>query len=291
MKKILVLILLIIFSFESILAQKNNLEAALYNIGIGSIISTCGAIINKKKEEKYISVIGKGLWQGGLGGYITFESKRILNPAYVHEDWKLYWSSKILNAAGTSIKENAALNRNFWEQWNLNIGFVRLEFHTKDRFYFNAKILPFSTIYTIGAAFQTDFELKNSLITGQLVFSSDSPLFDSTNSVGVTYIGLMVIKKGYTNNYQLYSHEIIHIYQQNDCLAFNSFYNKPFNSFVREHNIVNKISTLVYLDLHSFIPYSVNLYENNHRIYYYDNFLEHEAGYYSNTLMFNYKVK
>lgn len=291
MRKAILFPILLLFICEDIVAQKNNFEAAVYNIGIGSLLSTCGAVINKKKEEKYLPVICKGLWQGGIGGYVTFESKRLLEPAYENADWKLYWSSKILNAAGTSIKENAALNRNFWEQWNMNIGFMRLEFHTHDRFYFKAKVLPVTAIYTIGAAVQTDFELKKSLQTGQIVFSSDSPLFESTNSVGVVYAGLMVIKKGYTDNFQLYSHEIVHIYQQNDFMVVNNFFHKPAIALAEKYKIVKSISNCVYLDLHYYVPVGIHHYENQKRIYYYDNFLEHEAGYYSNTLQNNYRVK
>jgi len=124
-----------------------------------------------------------------------------------------------------------------------------------------------------------------------MVFSSDSPLFDSTNSIGVTYAGLMVIKKGYTNDYHIYSHEIIHIYQQNDCLAFNSFYNKPLIALEKKYKIANNISNYIYIDSQYFIPACVHKYENKHRVYYYDNFLEHEAGYYSYTLNYNPKVR
>lgn len=268
------------FSF----GQKNDAEAALYNIGVGAVFSTIGAIINKKPNEKLDKVILKSFLQGGMGGYVTFESKRLLRPACENEDWKLYWSSKLLNAAGTSIIENAGLNRNFWEQWNLNIGFVRLEFHTKDRFSFQPKILPITLIHTIGATLQTDFEKNRSFQTGQLVFSSNNPRFEATNSVGVTYSGLMVLKNGYTSNYELISHEIIHIYQQNDLNVLNTYYYKSLNNVAGKNKFIGKFNQYVHSDLQFYLNWLLNTYENSRRINYYDNFLEHEAGYFSNTL-------
>ena len=75
MKRLFLLIIAFIVFISPSKAQSNNLEAAIYNIGIGSLFSACGALINKKKDEKFMPVIYKGLWQGGMGGYLTFESK------------------------------------------------------------------------------------------------------------------------------------------------------------------------------------------------------------------------
>ena len=123
-----------IVSFLSTNAQSNDVESALYNIGFGSVLSTVGAVINKKSNQSLSEVIKKSLWQGALGGYITFESKRILRLASKDYDWKLFWFSKFVNSFGTSIKENSALNKDFWEQLNVNIGFSRFEIYPKNNF-------------------------------------------------------------------------------------------------------------------------------------------------------------
>ncbi len=57
----------------------------MYNIGFGAVFSTVGAIINKPPDEALGKVIKKSLWQGALGGYITFESKRILREGQRNE--------------------------------------------------------------------------------------------------------------------------------------------------------------------------------------------------------------
>ncbi len=118
-----ILFLIVLFSTNSSYSQSNDTEAALYNVGFGGITGAIGAVINKKPDEKFGKVLLKGLWQGALGGYVTFESKRIIRHAWEEEDWKLYWASKFVNAAGNSIKENAANNRN-WHYFILNFKLI-----------------------------------------------------------------------------------------------------------------------------------------------------------------------
>ncbi|MUU78524.1 hypothetical protein [Winogradskyella endarachnes] len=80
MRNLILTFLLILISFSTN-AQANDTEAALYNVGFGAEFGTVGAIINKSPDEPLGKVIKKSLWQGALGGYITFESKRILREA------------------------------------------------------------------------------------------------------------------------------------------------------------------------------------------------------------------
>ncbi len=290
MKKYFSLILILVFVLNKSFCQKNNLEAAMYNIAIGASISSIGALINKSKGEKPVPVIVKGFWQGALGGYVTFESKRIIEPAYVHDDWKLFWASRLLNAAGTSIKENAALNRDFWEQWNLHLGFLRIELHTKDQFRLRAKALPIASFYTILALVQTDLELKQSLKSAHWVFSSNDPRFEAGNSIGAVFPGIMVLKEGYQSFPQLQAHEIIHLYQQNDFTIFNSYYQKPIINLSMRNETARKLAKYIYPDLSFYVQLGIYAWERNTSTFYYNNFLEHEAGYYSNTLINNSKV-
>ena len=60
MKKILLTIVSIFFLFNKSHSQSNDTEALLYNISIGGIFGTIGAIINKKPYEKLDKVILKG---------------------------------------------------------------------------------------------------------------------------------------------------------------------------------------------------------------------------------------
>lgn len=281
-KKILFLIVLL--SISSSYSQSNDTEAALYNVGFGGITGAIGAVINKKPEEKFGKVLLKGLWQGALGGYVTFESKRIIRHAWKEEDWKLYWASKFVNAAGNSIKENAANNRDFWEQWNLTVGFNRIEFHTKDEFKVQYKVMPISVIYTIDAFTRFRFDVKSSLNYGQFIFRRNDP---SIRSYGSATAGYIVYNDAFsptrTTPNQTFGHEIIHMYQSDDFFFVNSFYHKPLKNIFENKETLKKIDSYIYYDFH-LIPLKATYLLESKKSNYYDNYLEYEAGYYSNTL-------
>lgn len=286
MKKRIILIFILLFLFHKSYSQAketSDINQFFYNISIGSIIGAVGAVINKKPEQKFGETLFKGFYQGALGGYVTFESKRLINLAQKNNDWKLLWASKLVNAGGNSIKENAALNKNFWEKWHINIGFNRIEFETKNRFKVNYKILPISLFYTIGIASQAKFELGKSLKSGQFIFSSNTNRFVETNSIGVTYPGGIVLYTPDKDNFKVLSHEIIHWYQYNDFSQLETFVEKPLQALNRNNKVFNKINKWIHYDyryLPAVIWHSID-YQNS--VYYYDVFLEREAGYYSNT--------
>lgn len=284
MRKNILLFLILALPFSSY-SQANDTEATLYNVAFGGITGGIGAVINKKTDEKLGKVFLKGLWQGALGGYVTFESKRIIRHAWKEEDWKLYWASKFVNAAGNSIKENAANNRDFWDQWNLTIGFNRIEFHTKNNFNVRYKIMPISAVYTIDAFFRFRFDSKSSLNYGQFIFRRNDPTITSYASATAGYIIYNDAYKqiGITPN-QIFSHEILHIYQADDFFFINSFYHKPLKNIFENKETLRKVDSYIYYDFHLIPLRATYLIENNRAGKYYDNYLEHEAGYYSKTL-------
>ncbi len=266
-------------------AQANDTEAALYNIGFGAITSSIGAVINKEKNEKFDKVILKGLYQGALGGYITFESKRILRIASKKNNWKYYWGSKLINAAGTSIKENAANNNDFWEMWTLPIGFNRIEVHTRNKVSIKFRIMPISAVRTIGAFFYYKFDSKSSFLTGQFSFREFNT---NTNLYAFTVPGSYIVyNDGIIPNFNLgevRSHEIIHMYQGEDFLFVNSYYGQLKRQLFKRNNTLSKINNLLYYDLHLIVLESIYAIESKNSTNYFDNYLEQEAGYYSNTL-------
>ncbi|MDH7912209.1 hypothetical protein [Winogradskyella sp. SYSU M77433] len=282
--RITVIIVLCFAVCLSAKAQANDTEAALYNIGFGAIFSTVGAIINKPKEEPLGKVIKKSLWQGALGGYLTFESKRILREAQRQEQWEYFWAAKLVNAAGTSIKENAALNTNFYDRWHLNIGFNRIEIMTKDEFSIKYRLMPVAFTYTIGIALQTKFELNKTLKTGEFIFSSNTNRFTETHSRGIALPGNVVLYSPEKNDLSLMSHEIIHLYQSNDFSIFNTYLNKSLSKWSSKNSTINWFNNHLYIEYHYLLLRPVYVFETETANSYYDNFLEREAGYYSNTL-------
>ena len=277
--------IIIIFNVIPIKGQSNDTEAALYNIGFGAVFSTVGAIINKKPNEPLGRVMKKSLWQGALGGYVTFESKRILREAQQQNKWEYIWAAKLTNSIGTSIKENSALNKGFWERLHLNIGFNRLEFNFKDNFSVNYKLMPVAFLYTVDAIVRHKFELKKSIQTGEFIFSTTSINNNKFINVNAsTFPGLMVFEKPFSNNIKLHTHEITHIYQSNDFSIFNTYLNKPLKNWSKKNKIIKWINKYIYPEYHYLILRPAYLLENVNINNYYDNFFEHEAGYYSGTL-------
>src|SRR5690554_5177464 len=283
MKKLVTAFLIILFSSNLTYSQANDAEAMLYNVGFGGISGAVGAMINKKENEKLGKVALKGFLQGSLGGYVTFESKRILRKANNNNDWKLNWCAKIVNAGGTSIKENAALNQDFWEKWHLNIGFNRIEFNTKDKLSISYKIMPVALAYTAGAFFRFDFDPKNSLKYGEVIFKSN----DLNGYVGTAIPGCLIYldTPNYIHNQNnTITHEIIHLYQSNDFSVFNTYYQKPLNSWKQKNKTVNTLDKFLYVEAHYIPLRATYVIATNSSSRYYGNFLEHEAGFYSNTL-------
>lgn len=278
MSKKIILIFLLLYTTTS-RSQANDTEAAIYNVGFSALFSGIGAVINKNPGEKTGKVFLKGLYQGALGGYITFESKRLLREASNRDDWKLYWASNILNFSGASIRENAANNIDFWERWYFNVGFNRIEFHTKDSFSVQYKVMPITAVYTLNSFVTTEFDVKNSLKTGHLVFISDEV---QDGYAGYSLPGTITLS---AENQKITTlpHEIIHQYQSEDFLMFNSYYINSLDSFINKNKKIKNINKWIYFDLHLILLRGAYIFEHRNVTLdnYYDNYFEQEAKYYS----------
>jgi len=284
--KIKILILTSIFFLNeiSLYSQKKDTEQALYNIGFGAIFGTVGAIINKKKNESIGKVIKKSLWQGALGGYVVFESKRVLREAQRQNNWEYIWVSKLINAAGVSIIENTALNEKFGTRWHLNIGFNRIELNSLDKLTISYKLKPVAFVYTIDALFRHQFEFSQSIKTGQFVFTTNEVTdVKNYNIVAATYPGLIVYENNYFQDINLTTHEIIHRYQSNDFSVFNTYFDKPFKRLSQKRKIIKWIDKYLLIESHYLILTPLYILEGIDESNYYRNRFEYEAGYYSGT--------
>jgi hypothetical protein len=284
MKPKFIFLIIVFLNVHFVKAQSNDTEAALHNIGFGAVFSTIGAVINKSPEEPIDKVVKKELWQGALGGYVTFESKRLLRKAQRKHKWEYVWGAKLVNAAGTSIKENAALNKDFWEKWHINIGFNRIELNTKDRFSVHYKLMPVAFVFTADAFFRFDFDFRQSFRTGEFVFIYAG----NDYSTAFAAAGYMALNSNFFNKFstqdelfRLSTHEIIHLYQSNDFSIFNTFMHKPMGRWSKQQRTVKWINTYLYPEYHYLVLRPAYLLEKAQAKAYYDNFFEHEAGYYS----------
>lgn len=270
----------IIFSFTlilsflnsgKILGQSNNTEALLYNIGIGSFFSGIGAVINKDPEEKIGKVFFKGMAQGALGGYLVYESKMLVGKIPKNGKLEINWAAKFVNSAGISIIENSFLNRSFWEQWNLNIGFSRIEFHVKNKLKVKYNIMPVALLLTGYSAIDNKFEFKKSLRKGVFIFSNNrlEPRF-AGRAIGTA----VTLNDRFLNDSQTLSHELIHVYQYHDFNFINSLFRKEIDKINNSSQFFRNIEKFIYYDIQA--PFGRGVYEieNLTADSYYDNFIE-----------------
>jgi hypothetical protein len=281
----LILVVALFFCSATHYAQSNDTEMALYNVGFASVFSGVGALINKKPDEKWHKVLLKGIAQGAAGGYLIFESKRLIGKIESKRAWEYSWYAKFVNSAGTSIVENAASNRNFYDLWHFNIGFNRLELDTRDQLKLKYKLMPLSFIATLYSLVNHDFEFERTLQTGELVFSGHT--IKDYNASGTAIANVVVLDKTEMDNYAFLSHEFIHVYQYYDFNVFNTYLNKPLQNLKVNSNIFDRVSNHLYYDLQGLIFYPLYFSQIQNIDCHYDNFFENEAGYYSNTIFCN----
>jgi hypothetical protein len=288
---LLFLIIVLLISTSQARSQSNQTEAAIFNIGIGTVFSGIGAVINKEPQEKFGKVLVKGMAQGALGGYLVYESKVIAGRISNQKNLTYGWPAKFMNSAGTSIIENAASNRNFWEQWNLNIGFNRIEFHTKDRFHLKYRIQPVSFLLTAYTAVQNKFEAELSLRVGEFVFSGNNTFgYEDNNDY---YLGRAISTAILLNpeaggfNYNTVAHELIHVFQYHDFNVLNAYANKPLKEFKKGSGFFRKMDKIFHYDFNIFVfagLYKMEHFGKDQKSFegYYSNYFEREAYLFSN---------
>lgn len=249
---------------------KNDTQAALYDVGFGIVASSVGALINKTKKEKVGKVLLKSLWQGALGGYTIFESKRMLRLNSRQNTYAYYWPSKLINSAGNSILENAAANRNFWETYHINFAFNRFEFDFTKEKKFRYKIMPLALYATIENFLVSDkLVVDKSLKIGTLVFESKGNFgaYARTNQI--------VYNPDYAK-FLVYNHEIVHTYQYEQFSSFNPLFNKYKEKLKKKYSFLNTYTKYFYSDFNQVLFDSLYSLNNNHQT----NFFEDEARHY-----------
>ncbi|MEP6260083.1 MAG: hypothetical protein ABJ092_00790 [Gillisia sp.] len=283
-REVFVILFLILLPF-TIKAQNNDFEAGLFNVGVGSIIGGMGAVINKKPEEKLGNTILKGLGQGALGGYLVFESKRLVREFAKSGKYGYLWPSKIVNAAGTSVIENAAANRDFWKRWHLNIGFNRFEISTENNLELKYRIMPFALVGTISSLTRGKLNPELSLKTGTLIFDTNI-IPNEANSIIYGTVPLYtnsILILNNENGLEALPHEIIHTYQYESFSGINSFLDRPVEFIGTKNRIISLYHKIFYTDYNHILnqglyylanPSGTNQLENN--------FFEKEAIFYGN---------
>ncbi|MCP9199456.1 hypothetical protein MKO06_06035 [Gramella sp. GC03-9] len=272
---------------SEIFGQANDLEAGLYNVGVGSILGGVGAVINKEPDEKFGKTFLKGLGQGALGGYLVFESKRLVRSFARTGNFNYVWPSKIVNSAGASIIENAAANRDFWARWHLNIAFNRIEINTKESFKVSLRIMPFDLAATAYQAIDATPDWNMSFRTGTFVFRK-RVIWDDPGYRGSAFGNSIQLLHGISGNMAL-PHEIIHTYQYEQLSGFNSFLfdfeEKYKNKIAQKIPIVGTYHKIFYSDYNLLLMNITSLISNPNRDS--SGFIESEARYFGSEFPYN----
>jgi hypothetical protein len=253
--------------------QGQNEKLLLYNVGFGAITSTIGAVINKPKHSSWKQVALKSLWQGSIGGLLHYTGKKGLYLINKHQSLGYAWPAKLVHNAGSCIIENAALNQPFLQNWNIDVGPVRFDFSLNGKKSFTARFLPWSINCIIAGASDGRFDARTSLLTGNITFKSDDAL--PGNNMGFSYGRSIVYLDGTYETLAVIAHELVHQFQYNDYMVFNTWLT-PLQSTIKSERLKTIFKKYIYLDLPWFLPFYALEGEHGH-FHYYRNFFEFEA--------------
>ena len=258
--------------------DKNYVGAGLFNIGFGGVVAGVGAVINKKPNQKTGKQFLKGFSQGALGGYLLFESKRMIGRFAKTGNYAYVWPSKLVNSAGASIIENAAANNNFLEKWHLNFGFARFEMRTKDSLNFQCKIMPFALGGVIYGFANGKLAIDKTLKTGSFVFSSNN-LLQNNEAIGLTAVNTILYQKNneIANNELVIGHEFIHTFQYEQSFGLNTYLDKPLKKLEQNKKWFKKYQTIFYTEYNFLLGSAIYSLDNNPNT----NLYEREAFFYA----------
>jgi hypothetical protein len=263
-----------------LIAQQER-QLFLYNVGFGSITSGIGAVINKSKGTDWKQAFLKGCWQGGIGGALSFAGKKAVHLIYKKQNLLYGWPSKLLHAAGTSIVENAALNKPFLQNWNIDYGPIRFDFSLNGTSKPKIRLLPVGVYAIIVASRSAYFDPGTTLLTGNVSFYSkyDYVRVGEGYFKGVSHGRAFVFADKIEQSYVI-PHELIHIYQYREYQVFNAWL-KPLVDKVTHKSIRKIFERYVFADVPFFSAFY--LLEYNKTQNYYRNFYEFEAERFSSN--------
>jgi len=271
-------------SYYGSVQRDSELKLFAYNVSFGGLTAGIGAIINKPKETPVHKAFFKGFYQGCFGGALQYGGKKMTYQIVEKDNYWCGWPAKLVHTAGTSIVENAALNRPFGRYWNLDLGPLRFDFASDAednpfRVRFSAMIL-----YDMVAAgvqpSSSYIDWGKSLKLGTLAFYTNEPIFrnDKQDIVGTAYCRSFIYATTSRDVHKTVAHELVHLFQRREHLVFNAWLN-PLTSkaSTRSKNI---FQYSIYVEPPYFsLFYLIQGYHDREN--YYRNFYEFEAEWFA----------
>ena len=267
-------------------AQKagQELQMVTYNIGLGILTTTAGAIINKPKEQSVWDCVKKTWWQGAAGGALQYTGKKMIYQIPRNENYWWGLPSKFVHSAGTSICHNAAMGRPFGSYWVLDYGPVRTNFFIDNRHLRVQPQLNLLFAYDLYNGLQCGpIDWGVTLKTGTFAFVANTIGFDSNegwskySGIAFTRSFVYADKIPLKSKYQTFAHEIIHTYQSDEYTVINLYFDPLKNKI--KNKTVNTLFKYIYVEVPFYRAAYLLCYdrEQNH----FKNFFEFEAQFFS----------
>jgi len=272
MKKIFAILILSVL-IVNIKAQPLTSEDRKYftiNIISSGILSGVGSSMHKHKNETLGHAFINGFWRGCTSGTLNVISKEILSvqAQKYYINWKLCWSSKIINSFSNTIQYNAINNNKYLlSNYSINIGFIKLSINNK------IQIEPISLASFVYLYANTkSLNLVYSVKSGVPIFEHKVHQFKEGLTLGQN---ISIVKNAYPFPANTICHEIVHTYQRLEWSNINNYFNiyKNFENYKFIHN-----------DLSMF---DIMYYTQNKTVGYSKNFFENEAFYYAHLINLN----
>ncbi len=251
-KKHIVFFILFSFCFSEIKAQNIEAKVISYNVLVGGISAGIGALINKKKDQKWHKVFAKGFIVGMGGGALVYAGKKINIMVAKKQELGYAWVSRAVFSAGNSIVENGAANRDFWSQWHYDVGFVRLELKTNGPVSLTPRFMPSTFGGIVFMAVNSNrFDLNTSLRSGSVTFRTNRiryapTLMASTSSNGFLFVDTLNNSQHF---YDTYAHEMVHAFQFQEFSGVNNYFIPLSDKWKTNSTTFRKISKWIYFDL------------------------------------------
>lgn len=248
MKAFIVLLLLLP---STLFSQQQEIKVFSHNIFFGGLTGGIGAAVNRKNGESWKRNFIRGFWQGSVGGVLNYGSKKSLSLIEKKNNLGYAVPARIINAAGNSIIQNAASNGSFLKNWNLEYGFLRVDFSLSSQTNFRLRILPASLISAAFALPSGQLDRKSSLLTGMIVVRKKD-LINTLHGThdGINYGRAFIYYGNSPRPLHIISHEIIHEYQYREFLVINSYFKKGVSK-LKENGLKKFVTKYIYPD----VPY------------------------------------
>lgn len=269
--------------------QKQRREIIAYNVLSTATTAAIGALINKKKNEKWFPVFYRSFLSGAVGGYLMHEGKNLLFHIKKKESLYWGWPAKLIFFAGSSIAENVSANRKPWERFHMNFGFVRLQFEPMAKEKLSATILLSELTTTFMLATRGSFDIKRSLQFGNTIFTSNRSLSNNGDRLleGYALGESFIVNRSYFDTarsffYYIVTHEAVHTFQNNNFITVNPYFKKISDSVAVKSKLFNKTRNFFTLDLDQPLFWGLYYLEDQKKTgTYFRNFFEYEAQHYT----------